>query len=89
MSLPNFLAMAGDIQALPTVVTGGGDFLVFRVLFRSRWDSNFRAIWKRDIPNCSARWRLCNEVVGFALRHFRFKLRAKMCDGFRFFCEKI
>jgi hypothetical protein len=29
MSLPNFLAMAGDIQALPTVVTWGGDLLVF------------------------------------------------------------
>jgi hypothetical protein len=29
MWLPNCLEMAGDIQALPTVVTGGGDLLVF------------------------------------------------------------
>jgi hypothetical protein len=28
MWLPNCLEMAGDIQALPTVVTGGGDLLV-------------------------------------------------------------
>ena len=28
MWIPNCLEMAGDIQALPTVVTGGGDLLV-------------------------------------------------------------
>ena len=29
MWLPNCLEMAGDIQTLPTVVTGGGDLLVY------------------------------------------------------------
>ena len=32
MWLPNCLEMAGDIQALPTVVTGGGDLLVLVVV---------------------------------------------------------